>query len=113
MYIVYIVKPTIKFSHRYGKLLDSQGRPVSVAVLLDVLPVKLEELSKTFLNYDTGNGTYQLPQTGEYLLLLFERMSGHAGGLFTTLRRRTEEKENFYREQIGKLFDVVIKKEEV
>jgi hypothetical protein len=93
--------PTIKFSHRYPKLVSS-GAIDGYAVLLDVIPVNLEELSKPFLDYDTDYGRYELPKKGRYLLLLLE--SGR--GLFTTIRRQTPQKESYYRGLIDETFEV-------
>ena len=93
----------IKFSHRYGKM---PGGP-SPALLIEVLNVKLEELSQLFLNYDTTiytGGQYKLPKKGDYMILML--LSG--GDLWTTIRRRTPEKEKYYRSQIGQQFEIVI-----
>lgn len=94
--------PSIKFSHRYGKL-DSLGT-IPCARLLEVLNVRLENLSQPFLAYDTDNGTYALPKKGDFLLLICDGDNG----IFTTLRRRTPEKERYYRSFIGQMFDVLL-----
>lgn len=96
-------KMKIKFSHYYPKLYTDNGILLSSAQLLQVLVVDLSELSKPFLDYDTDNGVYELPNKGKYLLLIYKY-----GSLFTTLRRWTEEKEKYYRENIGKTFDIVV-----
>lgn len=94
---------TIKFSHRYVKLVES-GAIDGYATLLEVLRVRLEDLSKPFLDYDTDNGTYPLPKKGDYLLLIFA-----AGrGIFPTIRRQTPQKEAYYRSKVGDRFDVLI-----
>lgn len=66
---------TIKFSHRYSKLCMSFGNPIESAVLLDVIPVKIEDLSEGFKNYDTDFGCYSLPKKGEFMMLLFKHIN--------------------------------------
>jgi len=100
----------IKFSHDYDKL------PANVkwATLLEVLPVRLENLHSPFIEYDTSwldtatgqEGNYPLPKKGSYLLLLFLSEDGE---LFTTLRRETVEKKRHYTANIGNSFEVIIK----
>lgn len=96
----------IKFSHDYEKLpINFNGRH---ARLLDIRNIKLEEQSPAFLEFDTrirGGGHYDLPKSGDYLLLLFELVMG--GGFFTTIRRRTDEKEKYYRARKGAVFTLV------
>ena len=90
---------TIKFSHQYGKL-NGMGKQ---AVLLDVLTIKLEEMSKVFLDFDTDNGLFPLPKRGNYLLLLFK---GDAG-IFPTLRAAFPgTKVDYYRKAIGETFEI-------
>lgn len=95
---------SIKFSHMYEKML----RDFWESQLIGVLPVKLEDLSKGFLQYDTAylDGgelrNYELPKTGDYMILLLIAGSGKRG-LWTTIRRRTPEKEAYYRRHIGDL----------
>lgn len=92
----------IKFSHRYSKLsgLDDNNQ----VKLLQVINVKLENLSNSFLFYDT-DGVYQLPKKGDYLMLIFEK---GLGDIFTTLRRTTPEKEKYYRAYEGEFFTIKI-----
>lgn len=104
-------KPFIKFSHEYQKLglVGDDGDQVKRAVLLEVIFVKMESLSPQFLNYDTDFGKYQLPKSGDYMLLIFQAFDDLKPlGLFTTLRRWTQGKDFYYRSLIGQLFDVVI-----
>jgi hypothetical protein len=98
----------IKFSHKYRKVLDENGNCVDRVKLLEVVNVKLEELSPVFLNYDTDFGKFKLPKSGKYMMLIFVKPSKNAGAfnLFTTLRRWTEEKERYYRGAIGVVFNV-------
>jgi len=91
----------IKFSHNYNKL---SGVKNNKAVLIEVIPVKMENLHKPFLDYDTDNGKFYLPKLGIYLLLIFN--SG--GFIFTTIRRQTPEKKKYYDGCIGQEFDVEV-----
>lgn len=95
--------PTIKFSHKYTKLISFHEN-ISKAKLLEVLIVNLEDLSKPFLDYDTDNGKFQLPKKGKYMLLIFQKY--RMSHLFTTIRRWTEEKELYYKKNIGQVFNV-------
>lgn len=99
----------IKFSHKYSKL--CRGRDFCESLLLlDVINVRLEDLSPTFLEYDTDDGLFELPKKGDYMMLILQKDNTTSGtNLMTTLRRRTPEKEKYYREAIGKWFNVVIK----
>lgn len=99
----------IKFSHKYSKLLDGKGEPISEAYLIYVGIVNLEELHGMFIDHDTDYGRYKLPQKGKYLMLLFRNICHNK--LFTTLRRHTEKKESYYRNLIGECFDVIIKED--
>lgn len=96
----------IKFSHKYYKLhnFDCLSKKLQ---LLDVVNIKLEDMSKEFLDYDTEKGTFPLPKKGDYMMLIFLKDNVYQGtNLMTTLRRRTPEKEKYYRENIGQWFDV-------
>lgn len=103
---------TIKFSHRYNKL-KYAGNPMT-AKLIEVIPVNRKDLSEQFIAYDTlywdddGEPHFYELKAGKYLLLVFLTHSG----IFTTVRpargRFTGEgeKEKYYRDMIGKEFDV-------
>lgn len=92
----------IKFSHKYEKLGGlKSGDQVK---LLQVVNVKLEQMSNSFLMYDT-DGVYKLPKQGEFLMLIFEK--GH-GNIFTTLRRFTPNKNEYYRIHQGEFFNIEI-----
>ena len=101
--------PTIKFSHAYNKLLDRDGKVVEKAVLLDVVQVDLENLSKEFLHYDTEE-KFILPECGMYLMLIFQKVCFcfPTSNIFTTLRRNTLDKARYYIKNIGTYFDVQI-----
>jgi hypothetical protein len=103
--------PQIKFSHKYQKILNSHNDVIDSAILLQVLTVNLEDLSSAFLIYDTDSGKYELPKRGKYLMLIF--LKEHEDyttdlNLFTTLRRHTPEKYDFYMSQIGATFEVIV-----
>lgn len=97
--------PSIKFSHRYGKLgIVEDGK----AVLIEVLKIDLKDLHQQFLNYDTDYGKYKLPKRGKYLMLMFMPHDGRRG-IFTTLRAAYPAyKELYYRQNIGNCFDIVV-----
>lgn len=94
----------IKFSHNYIKLHNQKN-----AVLLEVLEVKLQELSKPFLEADTyiGDSKYfQIPKSGNYLLLIF---GGDREYMFTTLRPAFPQiKVEYYKNSIGETFEIVL-----
>lgn len=95
--------PIIKFSKRYKKLTGK-----TQAVLKLATRVLLEYQSPWFLNYDTeaeDGSHYALPSKGEYILLLFEESYG---SIFTTIRRYTPQKYDYYRDQVGKFFTIRI-----
>lgn len=101
----------IKFLPKYQKILNSHNDVVKTATLLRVEIIRLEELPKVFLAYDTDNGTYGFPKHGKYLMLLFlkEREDDKTAlNLFTTLRAFTPEKYFYYAKKIGKVFQVVV-----
>jgi hypothetical protein len=103
----------IKFSHTYQKLLDSHNDVIETATLLHVQIVNLEDLRLSFINYDTDNGKYKLPSKGKYLMLIF--LKPHEDfvtdlNLFTTLRRFTDEKYDYYCNGIGRVFNIELVK---
>jgi len=103
--------PKIKFSHKYTKLADHFNDTIKTARLLGVFTIYLQEQHAAFLNYDTDNGTYGLPTSGEYMILLFQKPDtpGVTGkNLFTTLRRYTPQKMNYYMGEVGEIFDIVL-----
>jgi hypothetical protein len=98
---------TIKFSHNYLKLPPNwQGKK---ATLLFVREIELEKQTSLLIDYDTlyldrgESKHYPLPKKGKYLLLLFEC----EGTIFTTLRRSTWQKLNYYNDNIFQEFELV------
>ena len=93
---------TIKFSHKYEKLRGlKSGDQVK---LLQILTVNLESLTNSFITYDT-DGVYPLPNRGKYLMLIFEK---GLGDIFTTLRRWTPNKNEYYAVHQGEFFNIEI-----
>ena len=108
----------INFSHHYAKMIPAVGWESSK--LLDVLPVRLEDLSLDFILYDTSyldggeEKLYALPAKGNYMILLFQASSG-AGPIWTTIRSqwskngglstRHANKLEYYRSKRGEVFE--------
>ncbi len=98
----------IKFSHNYKKISDT-----NFCILLDVIEVNLEDLSKKFLDYDTDD-VYKLPKKGKYLMLIFQKEYiyinniNKVNNIFTTLRRYIPEKSQYYKSKIGEIFEVIL-----
>lgn len=96
----------LKFSHDYDKLpMQWEGQK---AQLLFVRPILLQNQLPALLDYDTsirGDGKYKLPKTGGYILLVFELLE--TGAIFTTIRRFTYEKYEFYRKNLDRSFTLV------
>lgn len=106
---------TIKFSYPYDKM----PAGYYLSKLLDVIPIKLEDLSQEFLKYDTlieGDEYYKLPAKGDYIILMLRSTAirddngdlQEASQLWTTIRRRTPEKEKYYRGLIGEVLECKI-----
>lgn len=96
----------IAFSYPFPKLYGRDESPVTLCRLLQVIEVDLADLTQEFINYDTHDGTYQLPKRGKYLLLILQKPSGV--DLFTTLRRSTPQKLEYYKRMVGEKLDVVL-----
>ena len=105
---------TIRFSHFYTKLnhtSKSIPTPPQYATLLEVFVCNTEELHPGFIEYDTVYfdeklnkwKNYPLPP-GKILVLLFDS----AGFLFTTIRRYTPRKHEYYKNSRGELFKIEI-----
>jgi len=96
----------IKFSHRYKKMPLSLTYGERAATLLQVLKVHYDDLSDLFIEYDTSykDGNYPIPKT-DLIFLLFQTREGK---LFTTIRRFTDRKWEYYKKAEGEKFEVVI-----
>lgn len=99
-------KKRILFSHLYKKLLVAPGTPARTAMLLDVIPVKLQQLSHHFLRYDTDGFKFHLPYSGDYIMLVFRKEL--TNDIFTTLRKAEPDKVRYYRDARGELFQIEI-----
>lgn len=107
----------IKFSHRYPKLWEQ-----TTAELLDVREIKGNELNDDLLEYDTRYikefeeitesetqyEYYPLDKNQDYLQLLF---LGDKRIPFCTIRRKTPTKMEYYKNCIGKIFNIIITNE--
>lgn len=98
--------PRIKFSHPYRKLQGNSGQLIDLCQLIQVVPINLADLTQEMRDYDTDNGVYELPVKGEYLMLIF--MKPGSADLFTTMRRSTRDKLEYYYRMQGQTFDVVV-----
>jgi hypothetical protein len=97
----------IKFSHNYPKLWNQTQAKLVAVELLDArtLHDDLIEYDTRILSGDDAAEYYELPKTGKLIQLVF---IGGKGIPFCTLRRHTDEKYDYYINQIYKVFDVVI-----
>lgn len=96
---------SIKFSHIYHKM--PPGAFTMPAKLLQVLVCDSSDLSLPFIDYDTtySEGRYALPHGR--LIILFLKTNNR---LWTTIRRWTPEKVNYYKLHVGE--EVKIEKTE-
>jgi len=106
---------TIKFSEVYEKFPDTN---ISQAILLEVLRVKSEDLHPRFIEYDTiyfdklaNNWAYYKLPKGEVLILILKSASCHAEELWTTIRRYTPQKYEYYKNLRGETFKIEIIKQ--
>lgn len=96
--------PRITFSYPFKKLI-SDYYLIKTAKLLQVLPVDLSDITQEMIDFDTDFGKYSLPPKGAYLMLIFQKS---AGDLFTTLRRETPAKREYYTRNIGQIFEIEV-----
>lgn len=96
---------TIKFSYPFKKLAANSGL-IEQALLLQVIQIDLSDITQEMRDYDTDFGVYPLPKKGAYLLLLFMKQNG--GGCFTTLRRETPSKLEYYKSLQGSWFTIIV-----
>jgi len=106
---------TIRFSHYYEKFNHScEGipNPPQYAKLLEVFLKHKDHLHPDFIDYDTVYFDreknkwehYELPD--DLLMILLFKSDCF---LFTTVRRFTPKKYEYYRENRGKLFKIIVK----
>ena len=104
----------IKFSHKYDKLLDGNGNIPQLAELLEVFLVNIEDLHERFISYDSvyldmNEDKYKyfpLPKKGKYMILLFKDPGLFS--IFTTIRRYTPKKYEYYKNARGEIFEIVL-----
>ena len=99
---------TIMFSNYYNKFPDSFNN----TKLINVEIVNLEELNPEFLEQDTaikGGGHYKLPKYGKYMILWLETtyIDGNIH-FWQTIRRWTQSKEIYYKNNINKLVNIEV-----
>lgn len=101
----------IYFSHIYEKMpREEDGSIVKQSQLIEVFIEDLNKMSKIFLDYDTkyldkkGEIKYFNLSEGKYIILLLK----HKDRLWTTIRKWTKEKEEYYRSKIGEIFTIKI-----
>ena len=98
----------LKFDHNYAKMPED----VSKTCLLEVIKTHSDKLHDVFKVYDTEHegGYYQLPDGDLLLLILISYEKNILGGynemIWTSLRRYTEEKEVYYKSEIGHEIEV-------
>lgn len=99
----------IKFSHLYKKLLERDCvnclEVIKEAQLLMARIIDIESEHSAFIKYDT-EGVYPLPKKGAFILLLFKKPRD--SDLFTTIRRYTPQKYDYYRKLVGQKFEIVL-----
>lgn len=112
MYMSDVNKPTnkspiIKFSHHYQKFGDMM-LPFE-ARLIQCLKVHFNDLKAWFIEYDTrykDGFYYDLPKTDLIILFLLEYGAFHPK-LFTTIRRYTPQKWEYYNSMTSEVFKIV------
>lgn len=102
--------PTIKFSHRYYKM----PRIMAGTRILTITSVNIKDIPEDFKDYDTAYGIlqgsttfYKLPEKGK-VIVLFLFSPKERGGVWTTIRRHTPEKEKYYASLIGQEVNIEI-----
>ncbi len=106
----------IKFSEKYEKMPNPDGDSIPIeATLLEVFKVKTEDLHKRFIEFDTKffnekerNWNYYKLPSGEVLVLLLKSDHINESYLWTTIRRFTPQKYEYYRNLRGESFEIEI-----
>jgi outer membrane lipoprotein-sorting protein len=97
---------TIKFSHYYAKMPNNY----SPSRLLQIFEGDSANVSDDLREYDTkylakeGTAYYKLP-TGKILILL---LLTERGDLWTTIRRYTPRKYEYYLSKVGEMFSIEV-----
>lgn len=98
----------LKFDHEYAKIPED----ISKTCLLEVIKTHYDKLHSVFKVYDTEHedGYYLLPNGDLLLLILISYEKNISGGynevIWTSLRRYTEEKEVYYKSEIGNEIEI-------
>jgi len=94
----------IKFSHDYPKLWGQ-----TVGYLMAVEKIFYEDIMQDLIEYDTkiNDGEYYKLYGNEFLILYFR---GEKLIPFCTIRPYNKEKEEYYRSNINRWFDIIIKR---
>lgn len=97
---------TIRFSHVYRKMPSNISGNNRTTKLLEVLLTTKENLSQDFIQYDTvtiHDDHYPLPSGRLIVLLLITDNQ-----LWTTIRRFTQDKYEYYRNLRGQMVNIEI-----
>ena len=106
----------IKFSHQYDKMLNNEYTEIPTkAILMEVLLTKSEELHPRFVEYDTSFysddlkncGYYKIPK-GLCLVLILKTEGVDKDMIWTTIRRHTPQKYEYYKKSRGEEFEIEI-----
>lgn len=107
---------TIKFSNEYNKMFNNVAEAVpKTALLLEVFLVDSKDLHPRFIEYDTAFtdpvtnkiGYYKLPK-GKVIVLLLRSAKFEGSMIWTTIRRYTPNKYDYYRKLRWEMFKIEI-----
>jgi len=99
----------IKFSHTYNKFNRIDFNKEDIAILMQCFKIHHDELNSVFKNYDTAwsHGAvtewYELPKS-DLIVLLFRHTATDT--VFTTIRRYTPDKFEYYKFKQGDYFQI-------
>jgi hypothetical protein len=105
----------IKFSHVYYKMPEEvDGSPTTQAKLMQIFVCDAKDLSDIFIRYDTAYydtgciGYYELPK-GKVIVIILNSGNEWTGyKTWTTIRRWTPAKEEYYSKHVGEDVSIVI-----
>jgi len=109
----------IKFSEEYSKMLNNrQGEAPRRAILLETFIAETEQLHPRFVEYDTSyfdkkennRAYYKLPK-GKVIVLLLRTEFADEVMMWTTIRRYTPQKFEYYKKNRMEEFEIVINKD--
>lgn len=108
----------IKFSNEYDKMMyNAEGIIPKRAILMETFIKEAEELHPRFIEYDTSfvdkHGQlcqYKLPN-GKNIILLLKSYIHDTMMIWTTIRRYTPQKYEYYSKLRGEEFDIKILEE--